>query len=80
MQVEEYTFVTIDNDESILADAVVIDVDDAFALSDFVTIDDADNADFITLSDDIVMISDADMSDLYTLDLDMDGGDISIMI
>ena len=81
MQEDDYTFVTIDNEESILTDAVIVDVDDAMDLSEIVMIDDsADYTDFITLSDDIVMLSEADMSDLYAIDIDMDGGDISIMI
>ena len=80
MQEDVYDFVTIDNEESILTDAVIVDMDDALDLSGVVMIDDADCTDFITLSDDIVMLSDTDMSDLYTIDVDMDGGDISIMI
>jgi hypothetical protein len=63
---EEYTFVTIDDTDSLLLDAVVIDMDN----------DDA--ADFITLSDDTIMLSDADMIDAYSSEIsDMD---ISIMI
>ncbi|MDR1646364.1 MAG: hypothetical protein LBS05_11220 [Tannerellaceae bacterium] len=67
MKEEEYTFVTIDDTDSLLSDAVVIDMDN----------DDA-AIDFITLSDDTIMLSDADMIDAYSSDIsDMD---IAIMI
>lgn len=76
---EDYTFVTIDGDEALLADAVVIDVDGGDDFFGAVVVDDAlDCSDFITLSDDTVMLSDADMQDMYSTDID--GSDISFMI
>ena len=80
MQEENYTFVTIDNEDEMLLDAVIIDVDDTEELSDFVMIDDTCDTDVITLSDDIVMFSDAETPELYAIDMDMDGGDISFII
>ncbi|MDR1201149.1 MAG: hypothetical protein LBL58_05890 [Tannerellaceae bacterium] len=79
MQEEEYTFVTIDSDDSLFSDAVVIDMDNNDDLAGIVTIDESmDNSDFITLADDTIMLSDADMIDAYSSDIsDMD---ISIMI
>ncbi|MDR3142222.1 MAG: hypothetical protein LBU37_10930 [Tannerellaceae bacterium] len=79
MQEEEYTFVTIDSDDSLFPDAVVIDMDSADDLAGIVTIDESmDASDFITLADDTIMLSDADMIDTYSSDVsDMD---ISIMI
>ncbi|MDR2118127.1 MAG: hypothetical protein LBP25_01125 [Tannerellaceae bacterium] len=79
MQEEEYTFVTIDDTDFELSDAVVIDMDSDDGLTGAVVIDDGvDNSDFITLSDDTIMLSDADMNDSYSSDIsDMD---ISIMI
>ncbi|MDR1500098.1 MAG: hypothetical protein LBI58_03870 [Tannerellaceae bacterium] len=79
MQAEEYTFVTIDDTDSLMSDAVVIDMDDDNSMSDFVVVDDGmDTPDFITLSDDTIMLSDADMIDTYCSDIsDMD---ISILI
>ncbi|MDR0748090.1 MAG: hypothetical protein LBF62_00785 [Tannerellaceae bacterium] len=79
MQEEEYTFVTIDSDDSLFPDAVVIDMDSNDDLEGIVTIDESmDASDFITLADDTIMLSDADMIDTYSSDIsDMD---ISIMI
>lgn len=76
----EYTFVTIDNDaDSIMDDAVVIDVDHDGDLLAAVSIDnDISAADFITLADDSIMFSDSDMSDIISSD--MNEGDISIML
>jgi hypothetical protein len=79
MKEEEYTFVTIDDDDSMLSDAVVIDIDADDALAGIVVIDESmDSPDFITLSDDTVMLSDADMIDTYSSDIS--DVDISIMI
>ena len=80
MQEEEYTFVTLDSDDSVFSDAVVVDVDGENDLSGIVMIDDdnMDVSDFITLSDDTVMLSDTDMMDLYSTD--MDGADISFIV
>ena len=76
MQEEDYTFVTLDSDDAILTDAVIVDVDD---LSDVVMIDESiDVSDFITLSDDTIMLSDADMLDTYSTDID--GSDISFIL
>lgn len=81
MQEEDYTFVTLDSDEALSADAVVVDVDEGYDLPDAVMIDDnVDTADFITLSDDTVMLSDTDMVDMHSMDMDMDGSDISFLI
>lgn len=66
MQEEDYTFVTLDSDDAILTDAVIVDVDGENDLSDVVMIDESiDVSDFITLSDDTIMLSDADMLDTY---------------
>lgn len=79
MQEEDYTFVTLDSDEVLLADAVIIDVDGGDDLSDVVMIDESyDVSDFITLSDDTIMMSDADMLDSYSTDID--GSDIAFML
>lgn len=79
MQEEDYTFVTLDSDDPILTDAVVVDVDNGNDLSDFVMIDDnLDTPDFITLSDDTVMLSDADVLDTYSTDID--GADIDFIV
>lgn len=72
---------TLDSDEALSADAVVVDVDEGYDLPDAVMIDDnVDTADFITLSDDTVMLSDTDMVDMHSMDMDMDGSDISFLI
>ena len=49
MQEEEYTFVTLDSDDSVFSDAVVVDVDGENDLSGIVMIDDdnMDVSDFI---------------------------------
>ena len=79
MQEEDYTFVTLDSDEAMLTDAVIVDVDGGNHLSDVVMIDESiDASDFITLSDDTVMLSDADMLDTYSTDID--GSDISFIL
>ena len=70
MQEEDYTFVTLDSDDAILTDAVIVDVDGENDLSDVVMIDESiDVSDFITLSDDTIMLSDADMLDTYSTDI-----------
>lgn len=79
MQEEDYTFVTLDSDDTLLSDAVIVDVDSGSEFSDFVMIDgNMDVSDFITLSDDTIMLSDADMLDTYSTDID--GSDISFMV
>ena len=77
MQEEEYTFVTLDSDDSVFSDAVVVDVDGENDLSGIVMIDD-DNMDFITLSDDTIFLSDADVHDTFSTDID--GADLSFML
>lgn len=78
MQEEDYTFVTLDSDDAILTDAVIVDVDGENDLSDVVMIESIDVSDFITLSDDTIMLSDADMLDTYSTDID--GSDISFIL
>jgi hypothetical protein len=79
MQAEEYTFVTIDDTDSLMTDAVVIDMDNDDGMLEFVIVDDGmDTPDFITLSNDTIMLSDTDMIETYSSDIsDMD---ISVMI
>lgn len=71
MREEDYTFVTLDSDDMLLSDAVVVDVEEGGELQDAVMIDenDLDTTDFITLSDDTVFMSDADMLDMDSMDL-----------
>lgn len=71
MQEEEYTFVTLDSDDSVFSDAVVVDVDGENDLSGIVMIDD-DN------SDDTIFLSDADVHDTFSTDID--GADLSFML
>ena len=79
MQEEDYTFVTLDSDDAILTDAVIVGVDGENDLSDVVMIDESiDVSDFITLSDDTIMLSDADMLDTYSTVID--GSDISFIL
>lgn len=80
MQEEEYTFVTLDSDNSAFSDAVVVDVDGENDLSNVVIIDDdsLDVSDFITLSDDTIVLSDTDIHDTFSTDFD--GADISFML
>lgn len=79
MQEEDYTFVTLDSDDAMLLDAVIVDVDGGSDLLDVVMIDeDIDTSDFITLSDDTIMLSDADMQDAYSTDVD--GSDIPFIL
>ena len=84
MQEEEYTFVTLDGNEAMPADAVLVDVDKLDAdLSEAVMVDDMDfveveHEDFITLADDTVMLSDVDALDLTTTD--MNDADITFIV
>ena len=79
MQEEDYTFVTLDSDDAILTDAVIVGVDGENDLSDVVMIDESiDVSDFITLSDDTIKLSDADM--MYTYSTYIDGSDISFIL
>lgn len=81
MQEEEYTFVTLDSDDLVLNDAVVVDVDGENDLSGIVMIEDdnMDVSDFITLSDDTIILSDMDVHD-NDFSTDIDGADISFML
>ena len=79
MQAEDYTFVTLDSDDTLMSDAVVVDVDDDVDLLGAVTIDD-DAADFIAIDDDSLLSSDVDMRDVQTLDIDIEGSDISFIV
>lgn len=58
MQEDEYTFVTVDGNDTMPADAVLVDVENA----------DVD-LDFITLADDTVMLSDVDTLDMTAMDM-----------
>ena len=75
MQEEEYTFVTLDGNDAMPADAVLVDVDNLDAdLSEAITVDEADfveveHQDFITLADDTVMLSDVDTLDMTATDM-----------
>ena len=84
MQEEEYTFVTLDGNEAMPADAVLVDVDKLDAdLSEAVMVDDMDfveveHEDFITLADDTVMLSDVDTLDMTATD--MNDADITFIV
>ena len=83
MHENDYTFVTIDNEENapLLSDAVVVDVDGNDGILDAVMLDDVpvDGTDFITLSDDSVVMPDSDdVSDFISIDVD--GSDISFIL
>lgn len=83
MHENDYTFVTIDNEEDapLLSDAVVVDVDGNDGILDAVMLDDVpvDGTDFITLSNDSVVMPDSDdVSDFISIDVD--GSDISFIL
>ena len=84
MQEEEYTFVTLDGNEAMPADAVLVDVDNLDAnLNDAIAVDEADFVDveyqdFITLADDTVMLSDVDTMDMTVTD--MNDADITFIV
>ena len=75
---------TLDGNEAMPADAVLVDVDKLNAdLSEAVMVDDMDfveveHEDFITLADDTVMLSDVDTLDLTTTD--MNDADITFIV
>lgn len=83
MHENDYTFVTIDNEEDapLLSDAVVVDVDGNDGILDAVMLDDVpvDGTDFITLSDDSVVMPDSDDVSDFIL-IDVDGSDISFIL
>ncbi|WP_280778442.1 hypothetical protein [Parabacteroides sp. PM5-20] len=73
---------TIDSDDAVWTDAVIVDIDneDAF-LSDAIVVDESlDGSDFITMSDDTVMLSDSDMWDISSSDMTFDGVDDIIIL
>ncbi|MBO5225203.1 MAG: hypothetical protein J6B46_02155 [Parabacteroides sp.] len=79
MQEEDYTFVTLDSEDTNLSEAVILDVDGENDLSDIVMIDEGiEVSDFITLSDDTIMLSDTDTLDTYSTDIE--GSDISFIL
>lgn len=75
MQEEEYTFVTLDGNDAMPADAVLVDVDNLDVdLSEAIIVEDmdfveVDHQDFITLTDDTVMLSDVDTLDMTATDM-----------
>ena len=67
MQEDDYTFVTLDSDDIMMSDAVIVDVDGENDMAEAVMIDEGvDTSDFITLSDDTDMFGNGEMLD--TLD------------
>ena len=84
MQEEEYTFVTLDGNDAMPADAVLVDVDNLDAdLSEAIMMDDTDfveveHQDFITLADDTVILSDVDTLDMTATD--MNDADITFIV
>lgn len=78
MQEEDYTFVTLDSDDAMLTDAVIVDVDGGNDLSDAVMIDESIVLLFYYIICDTIMLSDADMLDTYSTDID--GSDISFIL
>ncbi len=81
VQEDDYTFVTIDDDDMGISDAVVVDVTEEGGLSDAVMIDSpvtVDGEDFISIADDTVMLSDDDM--VNGISIGMDGSDISFIL
>ncbi|WP_080904807.1 hypothetical protein [Parabacteroides sp. Marseille-P3160] len=78
MNDEEYTFVSLDGEEAMMNDAIVIDMDDHDVVSDFVMLDDVHNND----AGDFILFDDP--SD-HGIDLDsfisnIDEGDISFIL
>ena len=83
MHENDYTFVTIDNEEDapLLSDAVVVDVDGNDGILDAVMLDDVpvDGTDFITVTEDsVVRPASDDVSDFRSIDVD--GSDISFIL
>ena len=79
MQEEDYTFVTLDSEDTNLSEAVILDVDGENDLSDIVMIDESiEVSDFIKLSYDKIMLSDTDTLDTYSTDIE--GSDISFIL
>ena len=79
MQEDDYTFVTLDSDDIMMSDAVIVDVDGENDMAESVMIDEGvDTSDFITLSDDTDMFSNGEMLDTYSTDID--GSDIAFIL
>ncbi len=79
MQEDDYTFVTLDSDDIMMSDAVIVDVDGENDMAEAVMIDEGvDTSDFITLSDDTDMFSNGEMLDTYSTDID--GSDIAFIL
>ncbi len=73
MQEDDYTFVTLDGDDIMMSDAVIVDVDDENDMAGVVMIEESvDVSDFITLSDETEML------DTYSTDID--GSDIAFIL
>ncbi|MDH6343698.1 hypothetical protein M2480_002329 [Parabacteroides sp. PFB2-12] len=79
MQEEEYTFVTIDSDDALTEDAVIIVENDDVIEAVVVDENTDENYGFFTLSDETVMLSEADMLDLSSDDLIIDSSDIIVL-
>lgn len=82
MDNEEYSFVSLEGEDAIMHDAVVIDMEDNDIVSDFVILDDVhdpDTSDYITLSDDLFEHAvDDDYMDHFISDIQE--GDISFIV
>lgn len=79
MQEDDYTFVTLDSDDIMMSDAVIVDVDGENDMAEAVMIDEGvDASDFITLSDDTDMFGNGEMLDTYSTDID--GSDIAFIL
>lgn len=79
MQEDDYTFVTLDSDDIMMSDAVIVDVDGENDMAEAVMIDEeVDTSDFITLSDDTDMFGNGEMLDTYSTDID--GSDIAFIL
>ncbi len=79
MQEDDYTFVTLDSDDIMMSDAVIVDVDGENDMAEAVMIDEGvDTSDFITLSDDTDMFGNGEMLDTYSTDID--GSDIAFIL
>lgn len=79
MQEDDYTFVTLDSNDMMMSDAVIVDVDGENDMAEAVMIDEGvDTSDFITLSDDTDMFGNGEMLDTYSTDID--GSDIAFIL
>ena len=79
MQEEDYTFVTLDSDDIVMSNAVIMNVNNESNMAEAIMIDEgSDTSNFITLSDDSGMFADGDMLDIYSTDVD--GSDIAFIL